>query len=207
MHWSELIGYLGSVFIALSLWMSNIRKLRLFNMTGASLLAMYGLMIHAYPVIILNVFNVGVNIFFLRQIRMRKDYFTLLPQLPSKTPYLEKFLEFYQNDIRKYFPEFSWDKLEKPHAFFILRNLVPVGLFVYEPKTDKIIEIKLDYVIPDYRDFKNASFTYTKKQAILNARGYTMFEARTTVKEHREYLLKIGFVQDEKDENLFRREI
>ncbi|MBI3189832.1 MAG: YgjV family protein [Ignavibacteriales bacterium] len=203
----ELLGYLGSVFIAVSLWMTNIRKLRLLNMTGAGMLAVYGLIIQAYPVLVLNAFNVCVNIFFLRQISKRQDYFTLLPLPEVKTAYLEKFLIFYQKDIKKYFPEFSWKKLHQPNCFFVLRNLIPVGLFIYETQQAAIIDIKLDYVIPDYRDFKNASFTYSTKKEELKRQGFTTFQVHTTVKEHQQYLNRIGFIQDIQEASLFRREI
>ncbi len=201
----ELLGYLGSVFIAVSLWMTNIRKLRLLNMTGAGMLAVYGLLIHAYPVLVLNAFNVCVNIFFIRQISRKQDYFTLLPLPEVKTAYLEKFLIFYEKDIKKYFPDFHWEGLQEPHCFFILRNLIPVGLFIYETKEAGIIDIKLDYVIPDYRDFKNASFTYSTKRDELKRQGFSMFQVQTTVKEHRIYLLRIGFTQDEQIPTLFTK--
>ncbi|MBI5214996.1 MAG: YgjV family protein [Ignavibacteriae bacterium] len=203
----ELLGYLGSVFIAVSLWMTNIRKLRLLNMTGAGMLAVYGLLIHAYPVLVLNAFNVCVNIFFIRQISRKQDYFTLLPLPEVKTPYLEKFLTFYQNDINKYFPDFNWEKLHVPHCFFILRNLIPVGLFIYETREAGIIDIKLDYVIPDYRDFKNASFTYSTKKEELKQQGFTTFQVHTTVKEHQAYLLKIGFTKDFENSEYYLKEI
>lgn len=207
MAWYELIGYCGSVFIAVSLWMTNIRKLRLLNMTGASLFAMYGLIIQAYPVLLMNAFNVCVNIYFLRQIQKKKDYFTLLPLPEVKTVYLEKFLNFYHKDIMKYFPDFLWETLQHPHSFFILRNLVPVGLFIYEEKPNGIIDIKLDYVIPDYQDFKNASFIFSDRRALLKVQGFTTFETRTSVKKHQTYLLRIGFVRDERDGMLFRKGI
>ncbi len=207
MHWFELIGYLGSVFIAASLMMKNIWKLRWLNMTGAILFAMYGLIIHAYPVFILNTFNACVNIFFLTQIRKSKDYFTLLALPEVKTTYLEKFLTFYKQDINKLFPDFEWEALQQPQGFFILRNLIPAGLFVYETRPEGIIDIKLDYVIPDYRDFKNASFTYSEQKTLLKEKGYRSFITRSTVPMHQQYLKRIGFVQDANDSTIFHKDI
>jgi hypothetical protein len=207
MNWFEIIGYLGSVFIAASLTMKNIWKLRLLNMAGAVLFAVYGLIIHAYPVFLLNAFNASVNVFFLTQIKNSKDYFTLLALPEVKTLYLEKFLTFYHDDIAKLFPGFSWASLHQPHGFFVLRNLIPVGLFVYEPKSNGIIDIKLDYVIPDYRDFKNASFTYSEQKGLLKEKGFHTFITRSIIPIHQKYLHKIGFIVDTSDPTLFHKNI
>lgn len=71
MNWLELYGYLGSVLIAISLMMGDIRKLRWINLVGAGTFASYGLLIGAWPVAALNGFIVLIDIVHLWQIYRR----------------------------------------------------------------------------------------------------------------------------------------
>jgi EamA domain-containing membrane protein RarD len=56
MAWVDIIGYAGSVLIAVSITMNNIWKLRWINLFGAGTFAVYGLIVKAYPVFVLNSF-------------------------------------------------------------------------------------------------------------------------------------------------------
>jgi hypothetical protein len=68
LNWLEIYGYLGSALIAISLMMSDIRKLRWINLVGAGSFASYGLLINAWPVVILNGFIVLIDIVHLWQL-------------------------------------------------------------------------------------------------------------------------------------------
>lgn len=64
----EWVGYLASVVIAISLMMSNIKKLRWWNLIGAALFVVYGLAIDAIPVALVNFFIVFIDAYYLRKI-------------------------------------------------------------------------------------------------------------------------------------------
>ena len=49
MSW-EYLGYLASVFLVLSLMMTNVTKLRWLNLAGCICFTTYGVMIQAWPV-------------------------------------------------------------------------------------------------------------------------------------------------------------
>ena len=57
----EIIGYAGTGFVILSMTMSSIKKLRIFNMVGAVLSAAYSALIGAYPVLLLNLCLALIN--------------------------------------------------------------------------------------------------------------------------------------------------
>lgn len=61
----ELLGYLASGFVVISLVMSNIKYLRYLNLLGSVLFVIYGLAITAYPVALMNSFAVAVNVYHL----------------------------------------------------------------------------------------------------------------------------------------------
>ncbi len=63
----EMLGYLASVFVAVSLTMRSLTKLWVINLIGALLFTAYGLIINAYPVAVVNAFIVLVNIYCLQQ--------------------------------------------------------------------------------------------------------------------------------------------
>ncbi|HZI33075.1 MAG TPA: YgjV family protein, partial [Candidatus Binatia bacterium] len=68
----ELTGYTASALIVISMMMSSIVRLRAVNLLGASVFAMYGLLIHAYPVALLNSFTMLVNAFYLLRMQRTK---------------------------------------------------------------------------------------------------------------------------------------
>ena len=63
----EMLGYLASVFVAVSLMMRSLTKLRVINLIGALLFTAYGLIIGAFPVAVVNAFIALVNVYYLWQ--------------------------------------------------------------------------------------------------------------------------------------------
>ncbi|MBE7214961.1 conserved protein of unknown function [Shewanella benthica] len=64
----EWVGYLASVVVAISLMMSNIKKLRWWNLIGAGLFVAYGLAIDALPVALVNFFIVLIDAYYIVKI-------------------------------------------------------------------------------------------------------------------------------------------
>lgn len=64
----EWVGYLASVVVAISLMMSDIKKLRWLNLFGAMLFVAYGMAIQAYPVAAVNFFIVLIDLYYLVKI-------------------------------------------------------------------------------------------------------------------------------------------
>ena len=61
----EWVGYAASIMIAISLLMTDILKLRIINSIGCVLFAIYGFIVKAYPVGIINTFIFFVNMFYI----------------------------------------------------------------------------------------------------------------------------------------------
>jgi hypothetical protein len=189
---AQLIGYVGSTLIALSMLMNNIWRLRWINLVGASTMAIYGFAIGAVPVLALNLFITCVDVFYLVQLDRSKDTFTTLPFPDERYPYLRRFLEFHGEDIAKYQPDFSLDALDNPKGFFILRNMLSVGLFVYEERGE-VLQVHLDYVIPDYRDLRNAHFAYEDQRDGFLEAGHRQYRTTSKTNAHSRYLQRVGF--------------
>lgn len=204
--WQELIGYAASLLVAASLMMSNVLRLRWINLSGALAFTVYGALIHAWPVFAVNLLITGINAWFLAQMKLKKDFFTLLPIQGCDT-FGRKFLRFHEADIRRFFPEVDPDDLQHRPGFFILRNMDPAGLFFYSLLEDGDIGIRLDYVVPAYRDGRNAEFLFRILNEQFGPRGARRFVVRTSVPAHRKYLLANGFRADATESELFTRAI
>ncbi len=207
-NWKEAVGYTGTVLIAASLMMNSIGKLRKVNLAGASTFALYGLLVDAYPVFVLNSFISLVDIYYLIRMKMEKDYFELFRIFRSNNPFLLRFIEFYKEDIARFFPSFQLDSQREDYIIiFILRNMMPVGLFIARPFEDNNLHICLDYVIPRYRDLKSAHYFYRHSHSTFEKLECTYFYVYSEVKQHIEYLNKVGFsAAPEKGAGWFKRE-
>jgi hypothetical protein len=204
----QIIGYVGSVLIALSLMMSNIVKLRWINLFGAGTFAAYGLLINAYPVFALNGFIVLVDLFYLIKLSRQKDAFELIQIDAHQSPFLKMFVKYHQSEIIKYFPDFDLAKLNNPRTIFILRNLLPVGLFICLPYRKRMLEIKIDFVIKEYRDLKNAHYLFHSRSEIFKEQGFQAFIIKSEIDAHISYIKKMGFQLKEIDgENWYYKEI
>ena len=71
----ELIGYVSSVMILISLLMTSVVKFRVINAVGSLIFTVYALLIHSYPTAVLNACLVGVDVWFLvKVLRTRLEY-------------------------------------------------------------------------------------------------------------------------------------
>lgn len=200
----EIIGYSASVLIAVSLMMTAIIKLRVINLIGAATFSLYGILIGAIPVAAMNGFIVLINIYYLSSMLGSKEYFKLLKVSPE-SDYLQAFIEFYKKEIQTFQPEFSLEPEKNDLCVFVLRDMVPTGLVIGEPGQDGIFTIKLDFVIPNYRDFKISRYLLVERKKILKEYGIKKLFTRGGNKAHRRYLLKSGFQESPPGSNRFAR--
>lgn len=188
----EALGYVASALIAMSMMMSSVVWLRVINLTGAVAFTIYGLLIHAYPVAALNGLIVCVNGGYLLRMLTTKEYFQLL-QLEPQSDYLKYFLGFYRADILKLVPDFQYQPIENQVTLFILRDCKPVGVFIAEETSGRVLRVVLDYVIPGYRDLKVGRYLFVEHAEFFRARGITEIVVTSRTKEFASYLLKVGF--------------
>lgn len=189
----EAIGYLGSVLVALSLSMSNIRRLRWINLFGASIFGVYGVLIGAWPVALLNGFISLMDVFHLYRMSRRSEYFSLLKLQTSPSPFLNRFLDHYRADMAAFMPAFDAACVTHWEGVWVLRNMMPAGLFVYERTATGELRVLLDYVVPAHRDLKNGRWMFRQGLDELFPEGPTRVVTEGGSPEHRRYLKRIGF--------------
>jgi hypothetical protein len=188
----QILGYTGSVLVAVALMMSSIIKLRLISLCGATCFAIYGLAIRAYPVAGLNCLIILIHCYHLHDAFTAKEYFKILMVRPE-SDYLRYFLSFYEREIKRFLPDFSYHPSETQITFFILRDMVPAGLFIAEPLADNTLLIKIDFVIPGYRDFKIGKFLFSEKAEVFKERRIQKIYSASGSPKHEGYLRNMGF--------------
>jgi len=202
MNYVEIIGYVASILVAISLTMSQILKLRVINFIGAVTFSIYGYLLGAYPIFFVNGFIACINIYYLVKMYKNKDAFDVF-NASANPEYLDRFFEHYKKDVNHFFPSFKEEDLRTKKSIFILRNMRPVNLVVFNEQGNGIVEILLDYAIPEYRDFLNGKFflsLFMKGEA-----NETQFVTKSESKDHTKYLTKIGFKKN--DAGLFVKKI
>ena len=194
----ELIGYAGSILVAVSLTMRSFIRLRIVNLIGAALFCRYGVLIGAIPIAVLNGLIVLINVYYLYEAYLSAEYFTRIYVRPD-SEYLLHFLTFYDKDIKKFFPEFAYSPVKGQITLFIVRNLVPAGIVVMVPFETDDFEITLDYVIPGYRDFKIGEFAFLHGSRELKKHGINKLYSRERDRNYDKYLRRVGFRVDQRE--------
>jgi hypothetical protein len=186
----ELVGYAASALVAVSLTMKSIRKLRVFNLVGSLAFTIYGLLIGAYPVAAVNLFIVFINLFYLRQMAATREYFDLLRIRPD-SEYLRSFLDFHREDIQRFAPGFEYAPAQV--QFFVLRDMVPAGLFLGETDDQGRLRVRLDYVTPAYRDLQTGQYVFGAQADFFRELGIREILSDPGTATHTQYLRRMGF--------------
>ena len=71
----QIVGYIASIFLALSLIVNGAVKFRTLNMIGQIIFIVYGVLIHANPIIIANAVLLCINIYQLIRLYQSKEQF------------------------------------------------------------------------------------------------------------------------------------
>ncbi len=190
--WVEWIGYLASALVLISLMMASILKLRIINMIGAFIFCIYGLLIGSYPVAGMNFLIVLSNIYYLLKLRKVKEEFTIMETSPNST-FLGRFLEINHAEIKRFFPKFVFNNEIHNVSFYILRNMSIAGLFIASHYSSSTLKIVLDYVTPQYRDFKVGNYVHHQLVKYFIAKGYRKLLCETKNPQHIKYLERMGY--------------
>lgn len=199
----ELIGYLASFLVALSMLMTSLLRLRLVNLVGSAVFGIYGLLIHAYPVAAVNFFIAGINIYHVVRMRRTNEYFTLVRVTPE-SDYLLFFIEKNLEDIRKFNPGFSYAPVPNQVTVFVVRDLQPAGLFIGQIR-DNAFCVMLDYVIPGYRDLKVGKYLMEDRADFFESLGVQRIITPAGSELHADYLERLGFKRAE--EGSYQRDV
>jgi hypothetical protein len=184
----ELIGYLGSVLVLVSMVMTSVIRLRVINLTGSVIFAAYALMIRSYPTAVMNICLAGVNIYHLvRLLKEQKHYDLIKTDLGDG--YVSYLLEHYAEDIRACFPEFSLRGTDPDLVLLVCCDSNPAGVFLGRTGGKGAVDVVLDYATPVYRDTSVGRYLHGQ----LARQGYETLTFRAEAPRHTAYMEKVGY--------------
>ncbi len=190
----EIIGYLGSFLVIVSMLMTSVVKLRIINTFGCVIFAAYALCIHSYPTAAMQICLIAINIVNLyKLLNVKKDYSAV--KVSSSDSFLQHFLKSNSEDIKKYFPDFSAPASEEKTAYLVCGKEASsgvAGVLVCTKAQSGSIHVELDYTTPAYRDCSVGKFLYS----YLSSEGITELRAKSSCPAHEKYLQKMGFSQN-----------
>ena len=186
----ELVGYLGSFLVLVSFLMTSVYKLRIVNTIGSVIFAVYALIIHSYPTALMNVCLVLINLRFLwTMTHSRKEYECI--RVRGDDLFLEHFIDTYADDIQTVFPGLLLDVSDADLVFLVNCENRPAAVFAGRG-TDGVLDILLDYSVPEYRDFTVGMYLWE----ILPEYGVHTLMYSGPAEHHTEYLKKMGFQKE-----------
>ncbi len=163
----EAFGYLGSLLVLVSMLMTSVVKLRIINTIGSVIFTIYAFIIKSYPTALMNFCLVLINLRFLwKMSRMDKEY--EIVECDRNDVLLKYLVDHYRNDISKIFPGIDLNLRQIDRAYVVLCQGKPVGITLGNAEDDDTLDLKLDYTIPEFRDFSIGSFLfdYLKKKDV-----------------------------------------
>ena len=186
----EIIGYVGSAFVLASFLMASVVRLRIINSIGCVVSVVYGLLIRAYPTVIMNAALLLINVFFLLRMSKQKSAAYHADRAVQGDEFLQYFLTAHGEDIRRFFPAFA---AEAPCNFirFSYCGEKAAGLIMGNLH-DGELQIILDYTTPEYRDLSVGTWLYGQ----LAGEGIRRAVLDVPTQNHEKYMQKMGFVKD-----------
>ncbi len=193
----QLIGYLGSFLVVVSMLMTSLVKLRLINIIGSVIFTVYALIIKSYPTAAMQVCLITINAIGIFRLSKSKKDFSIV-QANSGESYISYFESLYKEDIKKFFPDCenifeknssAADNKSGRKFFITCCNSNTAGLCIAKQKSEDALEIELDYSTPSYRDCSVGKHLYQ----YLKAQGIKEVSASTSIPAHSKYLRTLGF--------------
>ena len=174
----EIFGYIGCIFVIISMLMTSVVKLRVINTVGSSISAVYAMIGHSYPLAVVNASLVVINIYNL--IKLSKADGNHYDMIRGD-----------KEDMKKYFLENTLELSAADTIYTVCCEGVPAGVLAGKKEGDAL-EISFDYTTPTYRDCSAGRFLYAK----LAEEGYKKFICKKATEGHKSYLEKMGFVKE-----------
>lgn len=186
-------GYLASLFLIIALLVNGDIKFRIYNILGTISFIIYGIIFSAWPVLLTNVILFCINVYYLRKLYAHKEDFELI-EFNGDEKLAIKFLDFYGEDIKTYFPDLNETQLTGNLNFVVLRDLVIANIFSAEVLDNGDAVVALNYTTKKYRDYKVGKFIFEKEKQYLISKGIKRIVYKHAAnKSHIQYLKTLGF--------------
>ena len=191
----EVVGYVASLLVVISLTMASVVRLRILSLLGAITFVIYGLLIGSPPIVLTNAAIVVINVWFLG-----KEFSTSssrgidlgASRIRADSPFLDDFVSYHLADIHQFQPDFHLPRGDDVAAWMLTRDGLPAGLLIGR-RDDSTLTIDLDYVLAPYRDSRLGRWLFGPGAATFRDAGITTLRSAGDTATHRRYLEGMGF--------------
>jgi hypothetical protein len=191
----ELVGYVASALVILSLTMRSVVRLRIISLCGSLTFLLYGYLIESPPVMVTNGSIALINMWFLRQeffVKPANRHDLGVSAIRPDSPFLNDFIEYHADDINRFQPDFEMPIGDDVTSLLLTRDGLPAGLLVGR-RTDDALAIDLDYVLREHRDSRIGQWIYGPGADVFRDAGLNRLTATALTDDHDRYLRKVGF--------------
>lgn len=186
----DLLGYIASFIILVSLTMKSIVKLRWINAAGSLLFVVFAFLTRSMPTIAMNLGIIGIDLWYvLRLSHIKADY--QLVKAERGSAFLEFFYRAHRHEIEEIFGEDAFMDA-KGFSYFVCNGEI-AGLFGWKENSPTECQIMIDFVTPKYRDTKIGRYFFDQQLPLFRDKGYTRFVYKNVGPRHWKYLARIGF--------------
>ncbi|KQS98597.1 YgjV family protein [Cellulomonas sp. Leaf395] len=198
MVWLEIVGWVGSLLVIVSLTQARVLRFRVLNLAGAVFATAYNAIVGIWPFAVMNGVIAIIDVYWLFRLhRERHDeqvYGVL--EVRADDAVLRHLLDAHARDIARFHPAFAATDRTDPvasAAFVVVRGDELVGAVVVRSAGDGVGRVDLDYVTPRYRDFTPGEFVY-RDSGVFAAHGFRrLVVGGSPAPEARAYLERVGF--------------
>lgn len=188
----EILGYVGSLIILISLTMKSIVKLRWINAVGSLLFVFFAVLTNSAPTVVMNLGIIFIDLWYVYKISKNKAVYKMIKAEP-KSAFLEFFYESYKNEIDAIFGDRAINEA-KDISYFVCNGEI-AGLFAWSESTSKECQILIDFVTPQYRDTKIGMYFFDQQLHEFREKGFVRLKYINVGASHWKYLTKIGFTE------------
>jgi hypothetical protein len=195
MAWWEVVGWVGSGLVVLSLMQARVLRFRWLNFVGAVVATVYNAVFAIWPFAAMNGAIAIIDAYWLwRLLRERHDaaVYEVVEVAPDDA-YLRHVLKVHATDIAQ-FRTRSTLPADERLAFLVTRGDETVGVVLVSDLGAGVGRVELDWVTPRFRDFTPGEFVY-RRSGVFADHGFHRL-VTPGGPEQADYLTRVGFTRE-----------
>lgn len=191
----EIVGWVGSALVIVSLAQARVLRFRVLNLVGAALAVVYNVALAIWPFAAMNLIIAVIDVYWLRRLLVERHdpaAYSVVEVGPGDA-YLEHVIDVHLGDIRRFQPTYAAPRGDTPRwAFLVQRDAETVGAVVVRDAGGGEAVVELDYVTERFRDCTPGEFVYGRS-GVFAEHGVHRLLAGTELATHTSYLRRVGF--------------
>ena len=198
MVWWQVIGWVGSGLVVLSLMQARVLRFRWMNLGGAVVATVYNAVFAIWPFAAMNGAIAVIDLYWLWRLQ-RERHDSAVYEVVEVSPddaYLQHVMNVHAADIARFrqpapapAPAPVGATGGRRLAFLVVRGDETVGVVLVSAVGEGVGYVELDWVTPRFRDFTPGEFVY-RRSGVFAAHGFRRLVAPTGATD---YLTRVGF--------------